>query len=566
MTNAATKFKERSPEETVAILRDFFIKKGFETECFSESSDVGTFYCKVNLYFDGRLVLDTNGKGLTEVYSMASGYAELYERFCNQINWIYSPYWCVEIMEKSKEEFGYFFDPDEHVISDEDAVRSPEYAQFFESMFRTDEQRKRALRIMLGTSQVTEIPYTDFVTGERVYMDPRLLLRLDRSKGCAAGNTPIEAFNQSLSELLEAEVETKVMMGELHRFTRVSDKYLSGFPDLYGVIRRIREQGNELYILDFGYETGFPVLASVLVQKDTASVFVNFGCFPVFEIALERVLTELYQGKRSCRGLQKPMRPWHEWEKYRIITEGANNITSAGAYPSGMYLDLEVADEPSQCFLNSMVEGNEAIFSYFQNLCREKGISVCWRDTSLSKDMSAVRVFIRGLKSFRDKGGSYQNASSIFVQRQIGKLESYIDLCMELMSGRQNTNRMLEASKTFNDGIDGLYAGTILNGEYLDFTFTKVSVLTFAFQDILEGRMCTPDAEQAIGKPAALLRIFHTFDPETSEKIIRLCGGEFELDRMCDPDYILKKVVVEPLMDHFAFMHRMAAQYFMCNF
>jgi ribosomal protein S12 methylthiotransferase accessory factor YcaO len=39
-----------------------------------------------------------------------------------------------------------------------------------------------------------------------------------------------------------------------------------------------------------------PVLMSFLINKYTHAITVNLGASPIFDIALERVLTELYQG------------------------------------------------------------------------------------------------------------------------------------------------------------------------------------------------------------------------------------------------------------------------------
>jgi len=40
----------------------------------------------------------------------------------------------------------------------------------------------------------------------------------------------------------------------------------------------------------------FPVMAVVLINKTNNNIIVNFGASPVFDIALERCLTEIYQG------------------------------------------------------------------------------------------------------------------------------------------------------------------------------------------------------------------------------------------------------------------------------
>jgi ribosomal protein S12 methylthiotransferase accessory factor YcaO len=47
-----------------------------------------------------------------------------------------------------------------------------------------------------------------------------------------------------------------------------------------------------------------PVLMSLIVNKKTHTVTINIGASPVFEIAVERVLTELYQGTYSFNDIK----------------------------------------------------------------------------------------------------------------------------------------------------------------------------------------------------------------------------------------------------------------------
>jgi len=40
---------------------------------------------------------------------------------------------------------------------------------------------------------------------------------------------------------------------------------------------------------------------SLLVDRDSGILNMNFGAFPVFDIAAERVITELYQGIQTYK-------------------------------------------------------------------------------------------------------------------------------------------------------------------------------------------------------------------------------------------------------------------------
>ena len=50
--------------------------------------------------------MHSNGKGTTPEYSLASGLAELYERFCNRENIGYAPYFMTNIMKSNYKKYG----------------------------------------------------------------------------------------------------------------------------------------------------------------------------------------------------------------------------------------------------------------------------------------------------------------------------------------------------------------------------------------------------------------------------------------------------------------------------
>ena len=74
-------YKERNPGETVAYLQNLLRKAGVETEeQLVPKSSIDTYSMRINLR---GTELGANGKGVTEAYMRASGYAELVERLQN---------------------------------------------------------------------------------------------------------------------------------------------------------------------------------------------------------------------------------------------------------------------------------------------------------------------------------------------------------------------------------------------------------------------------------------------------------------------------------------------------
>ena len=76
-------YKDRDPIDTIKIIKDFFKDKGFKVTEENLESESSTWSCHLALYKDNHFIISSNGKGLNKEFSLASGYAELYERFCN---------------------------------------------------------------------------------------------------------------------------------------------------------------------------------------------------------------------------------------------------------------------------------------------------------------------------------------------------------------------------------------------------------------------------------------------------------------------------------------------------
>ena len=105
------KFKERQPKETINIISTFFEKRGYTIEILNiDKSESGTYFCSLSLKYKDIIVLQSNGKGTNLEYCAASGYAELYERFCNMCETISSPCFINKYKELNIKKNEFFFD------------------------------------------------------------------------------------------------------------------------------------------------------------------------------------------------------------------------------------------------------------------------------------------------------------------------------------------------------------------------------------------------------------------------------------------------------------------------
>ncbi|MFK3724616.1 OsmC domain/YcaO domain-containing protein [Pseudomonas monteilii] len=168
---------------------------------------------------------------------------------------------------------------------------------------------------------ICALPFVRQSDGETVYFPSNLIENLYLSNGMSAGNTLVEAQVQCLSEIFERAVKREILEGEL-ALPDVPEQVLAKYPSILAGIRGLEEQGFPVLIKDASLGGEFPVMCVTLMNPRTGGVFASFGAHPCLEVALERSLTELLQG-RSFEGLNDLPRPTFESQ---ALTEPNNFV------------------------------------------------------------------------------------------------------------------------------------------------------------------------------------------------------------------------------------------------
>jgi ribosomal protein S12 methylthiotransferase accessory factor len=123
----------------------------------------------------------------------------------------------------------------------------------------------------------------------------------------SAGNTLAEAQVQCLSEIFERAVKREILESEM-ALPEVPQEVLAKYPGILAGIQALEEQGFPVLVKDASLGGQYPVMCVTLMNPRTGGVFASFGAHPSLEVALERSLTELLQG-RSFEGLNDLPRP-----------------------------------------------------------------------------------------------------------------------------------------------------------------------------------------------------------------------------------------------------------------
>ena len=263
----------------------------------------------------------TNGKGATKESALASALGEFIERLnCN--HFYGGAFWGEDI---ANAEFVHY--PNERWFKPgrKDALPADILDAYCLEIYNPDGELRGSHLIDTnsGNAQrgICSLPYVRKSDGEVVYFPSNLIENLYVSNGMSAGNTLAEAQVQCLSEIFERAVKREILESEI-ALPDVPQEVLAKYPGILAGIQGLEEQGFPVLVKDASLGGTYPVMCVTLMNPRTGGVFASFGAHPSFEVALERSLTELLQG-RSFEGLNELPQPTFE---SNAVTEPNNFV------------------------------------------------------------------------------------------------------------------------------------------------------------------------------------------------------------------------------------------------
>lgn len=263
----------------------------------------------------------TNGKGASKEAALASALGEFIERL--NCNFFYNDqFWGEEI---AGADFVHY--PNERWFKPgpKDALPEEILDEYCLAIYNPDGELRGSHLYDTNSGNkargICSLPFVRQSDGETVYFPSNLIENLYLSNGMSAGNTLAEAQVQCLSEIFERAVKREILENEL-ALPDVPQQVLAKYPDILAGIQGLEEQGFPVLVKDASLGGQFPVMCVTLMNPRTGGVFASFGAHPSFEVALERSLTELLQG-RSFEGLNDLPQPTFESQ---AVTEPNNFV------------------------------------------------------------------------------------------------------------------------------------------------------------------------------------------------------------------------------------------------
>lgn len=403
MLNYEQKFKDREPLETITLIKNYFTSLGCEikTVVMEQSKISTTWTSRIELYHDGCYLLGQNGKGTSKDYCLASAHGELYERFCNKMFYINKHPFVDKVLNTSLQKKGYYFDKDEKEITFEEAFFSSAIGKYFYESIETSENDLKDFFDTVFHNKYIGIPFYDvYNENNKLYLDPRVVSYITGSTGMAAGNNFYEAYVQGMSEIYEHYVIGRYYIEEKDKYYSINLNNINN-PLLKKIIEKIQKD-NILHIIDFSYNFNVPVLMSLLINKKTHSITVNLGSSPIFDIALERVITELFQSTIEPDCLKPNGQfPAIGMCDYRIRNmKWANTQNLSPIFPEFILEKLEIINNYNSNIFLSGSYSNEQLYEYLKTINNNNNFKIYYHDYSGCKDMYAIKLFSTNIPFF----------------------------------------------------------------------------------------------------------------------------------------------------------------------
>lgn len=257
-------YKAVAPEDTIARIRALLRRSDlFVIERHWNLSP--GHWASVHLQIPGT-GFAVNGKGIDARFALASAYGELMER----LQFLYG--------------LGLAY-PDQELIAEAPLAAWP-----------TD-LTARLARIAAGSRKATGdgvpvVPFYHLGSGELRLLPIEALRQSALTNGCCAGNTPPEALIHGICEILERFVLRRIVV-EQPVLPSIPVAELRGFP-VHATLAHLQRQGLEVIVKDCSFGGAWPVVGLILRQGERGIFHV--GASPSFPLALERCLTEVFQG------------------------------------------------------------------------------------------------------------------------------------------------------------------------------------------------------------------------------------------------------------------------------
>lgn len=430
MEYSTIRYKDCSPKATLEKIESILADCKISTEkLWSQENGYGSSSLRVVIKGTD---IGQNGKGINREFALASAMAEFMERLQNNL------LFPLHFADETNSAFGFTCYPDEKILSLPDFVeQASPWTLSFEQRNgmegKNKEEKVKALKklgcndcIRLGKDGLLCVPYYSIHQKKIFYLPIQVMLNEHSSNGMCAGNSIQEAFVQGVSEIFERRVQRTLLTSKVS-LPNIPDSYIKKYPKLDNMLSGLKkEKGYKFLLKDATIVENYPVAVFIAINLQKGTYGIRFGAHPQYEIAIERSITEAFQGK----GLES-FSQYSPLEFGNSITNSYTNMFNAykvgiGVYPPQILLS---ASEKSFIVPKHIPHDNLSMCNWIINKVAKRGLDILVRNVSYL-GFPSLHVVIPGLSEM------FPNRMEMFLNR-LGNTKEYI--CLQLKHSQSLT-------------------------------------------------------------------------------------------------------------------------------
>ena len=441
------KYKEALPIDTINRIKNILYEIGIHA--YEKSwNNVNDCCFSVALAID-ELNVQVNGKGTTRLYALASAYAELMER--------------LQTGRLTKRNFGNKKDPnlvypDVLKINTNDFFELSNIDVIITNLLKiSNKEELNQYFIRNNINEIEIIPFFNLSKNIIEYFPLRIFEKITDTTGLAAGNTANEALIQGISEIFERYVGKQIIFDEIELPTIPNELFKSY--DFYKIIELLENAGYNIQIKDCSLNGTYPVIGVLIINENGTMYHFKLGASPAIEIAVERCLTELFQGfsfENIDLRLSKLL--WHneqnsDLEKHENFASFIRDGT--GQFPHSIFYNCKESSNYSSAFIGKedYLSNNKGI-NHMINILNKNNLQIYIKNYSYL-GFPTYQIYIPGisengitwnyLNNYSSEVSTYKKMLNI-KKSEVDKLERLTYVLEDLL--RKSPNDALRIDQT----------------------------------------------------------------------------------------------------------------------
>ncbi|GGI77196.1 30S ribosomal protein S12 methylthiotransferase accessory factor YcaO [Shewanella gelidii] len=286
--------KDEALEVSIATMQQKLVDLGFDIEEASWLNPV-PYVWSVHIRDRNCPACFTNGKGASKEAALASALGEYFERLA--CNYFFADFYLGQ--EIAKQPFVHY--PNEKWFKTKEGLMNPSLWQHYDPENEIELTHLTDIQSSNPERGVCALPFVRQSDQQTTYIPMNIVANLYVSNGMSAGNNPMEARTQALSECFERYIKNRII-AESISLPEIPQEVIARYPKVVAAVNELEQQGFPITCFDASLGGEYPVICVTLFNPMNGGCFASFGAHPKFEIALERTVTELLQG-RSLKDL-----------------------------------------------------------------------------------------------------------------------------------------------------------------------------------------------------------------------------------------------------------------------